>query len=90
MNYKNCTVLDAVVYSYCLHRRFFYLENFQNFKLFASWLMSADGSTLESGTAYIGTQLPWYKRNYEVQELAKILKLSETELLELLEKEYEY
>jgi hypothetical protein len=89
VDYNNCTVLDAVIYSYCVHRRFFYLDHFQNFKLFASWMMSSTGSTVEAGTEYVGAQLPWYRRNYEVQELAKILKVSELEMLELLEKEYE-
>lgn len=89
VNYKNATVLDSVIYSYCIHRQFFYQENLQNFKLFASWVLSDTGSTLEYGTEYIGPQLPWYRRNYEVQELAKILKLSESQMLEALEIEYE-
>jgi hypothetical protein len=74
---------------YIAHRRFFYLDYFQNFKLFASWYLSENGSTQEYGTEYVGEQLPWYRTNYEVQELAKILKISEQEMLELLENEYE-
>lgn len=69
---------------YIAHRRFFYLDYFQNFKLFASWYLQES-----CGTQSIGTQLPWYCRNYEVQELAKILKCTEQEMLELLENEYE-
>ncbi len=46
--------------------------------------MSPTGSTLEAGTESIGEQLPWYSRNYEVQELAKILKCSEREVLHIL------
>lgn len=52
-------------------------------------MMSPSGSTLEAGTESIGPQLPWYRQNYEVQELAKILKLAEKEMLELLEEEYD-
>ena len=79
----------VLVKLYTAHRRFFYLDYFQNFKLFASWILSDTGSTLEAGTESMGTQLPWYRTNYEVQELAKILKVTEQEMLELLENEYE-
>lgn len=70
---------------YCTHRRFFYLDYFQNFKLFVSWIRSPVGSTLEAGTEYIGTPLPWYQANWEVQELAKILKCTELEVLNILQ-----
>lgn len=79
------TVSTTLLKLYCTHRRFFYLDYFQNFKLFASWLGSATGSTLEAGTEYVGAQLPWYRANWEVQELAKILKCTELEVLGTIE-----
>lgn len=78
------TLMIALVRTYSTHRRFFYINNFENFKLFVSWLT---GESI--GTESVGTQLPWYRQNYEVQELAKILKCSEQELLGLLGELYE-
>lgn len=75
----------ALVKLYCTHRKFLYLDYFQNFKLFASWLSSPSGSTLEAGTEYIGEALPWYRSSYELRELAKILKCSELEVLGTIE-----
>lgn len=73
----------ALINSYARHRRFFYLEYYQNFKLFANWLLP--DVDLD---ATFGAQPTWYKMNYEVQELAKILKLSEQEVLGTLEEIY--
>lgn len=78
------TLMIALVRAYTNHRRFFYINNFENFKLFVSWYTEED-----VGTESIGYQLPWYRQNYEVQELAKILKCSEHELLGLLGELYE-
>lgn len=86
MNTAESSRLNLIIKIYDKHRRFFYLDNYQNFKLFANWYLSPVGSTLcavEGDTAVgtAGAQLPWYRRNYEVQELAKILKCSERYLL---------
>jgi hypothetical protein len=69
----------VIIKLYCTHQDFFYQNYFRDFKLFVTWYLQE-----ECGTQSIGPQLPWYKRNYEVQELAKILKCSETELLTVL------
>ncbi len=80
--------LAQLLQLYSTHRRFFYLDNFQSFKLFVSWIDSPEGSTIEYGNAYVGLQLPWYRTNYEVQELAKILECTEQDVLETLEELY--
>lgn len=73
------SLMIALIKTYSNHRGFFYPNNFENFKLFVSWLTEE-----EVGTVSIGYQLPWYRQNYEVQELAKILKCSEYALLGIL------
>lgn len=78
------TLMIALVKIYSTHRRFFYINNFENFKLFVRWYTEDD-----VGTESVGIQLHWYRQNYEVQELAKILKCSEHRLLGLLGELYE-
>jgi hypothetical protein len=71
----------ALIKTYANHRRFFYLNYFQDFKLFVSWLTEEEvGDVPVAGTA-----LPWYRNNYELNELAKILKLTPIEVLGTLE-----
>ena len=77
-------LMIAVIKCYCSHRGYFYLNNFQSFKLFASWLLDQ-----EIGDEYVGTPLPWYRSSYELQQLAKILKCSEQELLGTIEEVYD-
>ena len=78
---------DALIKLYTVHQRFFYLNNFQNFKLFASWYLSVPAEVGYEICPATGG-LPWYRRNWELSELAKILKCSEQDVLGTLEEIY--
>lgn len=68
---------------YRKHQGYFYINHFRNFKLFASWLLEEDLGTYpinDAGNAH----LPWFAGNYELQELAKYLKVSQGTLFKFL------
>lgn len=71
----------TVLRSYCQHRRFFYLNYMEKFKLFASWYLGFDCIN----DTFTGPPLMWYRDNYELRELAKILVLTEQDVLGILE-----
>lgn len=74
-------LMTEILKLYPAHQRFFYVNYFENFKLFVSWLTEEEiGKT----TINSETQLPWFCGNYELQELAIILKCSQTDLFKVL------
>ncbi len=74
-------LLIAVIKLYSAQRRILYLNNFQNFKLLVSWLLETEYG---EWPVFDGSLVPWYSNNYEVTELAKILKCSPVVLIETL------
>lgn len=76
-------LMTAILALYPVHRRFFYVNYFENFKLFVSWLTEE-----EVGTDTIlnehNRDIPWFAGSYELQELAIILKCSQGELYKVL------
>lgn len=87
-NIKNKPLMIAILKLYPIHRRFFYVDYFKNFKLIVSWLT---GEEVTRNTIPPVSEFPllWFESSYELQEMAIILKCSQGELYHLL-KEINY
>lgn len=78
-------LMIALVKTYGNHRRFFYLNYFENFKLLVSWLTEEPVGDVPILTG----NPPWYVQGYEQNQLANILKCSSLELYELCKEIYD-
>lgn len=86
-NIKNKPLIAAILKLYPLHQRFFYVDYFKNFKLIVSWLT---GEEITRNTILNVPEYPllWFESNYELQEMAIILKCSQGELYHFLREIY--
>lgn len=81
--------MTAILKLYPQHRRFFYVNYFENFKIFVSWLLEEEVRDLICRTEN-NDKIPWFCGSYELQELATILNCSQGNLyLKLMEMEKE-
>lgn len=76
-------LMTEILKLYPVHRRFFYLNYFENFKLFVSWLTEEEIGNVTINNNHNGC-IPWFAGSYELQELAIILKCSQGELYKFL------
>lgn len=77
--------MTSILKLYPVHQRFFYVNYFENFKLFVSWLTDEPVGKHTINDEH-NADLPWFCGSYELQELAIILKCSQGELFKALMK----
>jgi hypothetical protein len=78
-------LMIVLIKTYGNHRRFFYQNNFESFKLLVSWLTQEEAGELP----VLEGNPPWYVQGYEQNQLANILKCSSLELYELCKEIYD-
>lgn len=83
MNLNDPTV-TALLKLYAKHSGFFYVNYFRNFKLFASWLLEEDLGEYPIVATIQEDTMPWFAANYELEQLAKFLKVPQGRLFKFL------
>jgi hypothetical protein len=73
---------------YRKHSGFFYVNHFRNFKLFASWLLDTELGTIPVVATKQEDAMPWFAGSYELQELAKFLRVPQGRLFKFLMEHY--